>query len=55
VAQDCGFADQAHMTRAVVKLTGTTPSALRALKSADPVHLDATRVGARPAHPAPTR
>lgn len=30
LAQDCGFADQAHMTRAVVKLTGTTPSALRA-------------------------
>jgi AraC-like DNA-binding protein len=29
VAQDCGFADQAHMTRAVVQLSGVTPSALR--------------------------
>lgn len=34
IAQDCGFADQAHMTRAVVQLTGSTPSALRALNSA---------------------
>ena len=33
VAQDCGFADQAHMTRAVAKLTGTTPSALREAQS----------------------
>jgi AraC-like DNA-binding protein len=29
IAQDCGFADQAHMTRAVARLTGRTPSALR--------------------------
>ena len=29
VAHDCGFADQAHMTRAVARLTGVTPSALR--------------------------
>lgn len=34
IAQDCGFADQAHMTRAVAKLTGRTPSALRAATSA---------------------
>jgi AraC-like DNA-binding protein len=32
VAQDCGFADQAHMTRAVVQLSGATPSALRATR-----------------------
>lgn len=29
VALDCGFADQAHMSRAIRSLTGTTPSALR--------------------------
>jgi AraC-like DNA-binding protein len=29
VAQDCGFADQAHMCRAIRSLTGTTPAALR--------------------------
>jgi len=29
VAQDCGFADQAHMSRAIRGLVGTTPSALR--------------------------
>jgi AraC-like DNA-binding protein len=28
-AGDCGFADQAHMTRAIVRLTGTTPHRLR--------------------------
>jgi AraC-like DNA-binding protein len=30
IAHDCGFADQAHMTRAIVRLTGLTPSSLRA-------------------------
>ncbi len=34
IAQDCGFADQAHMTRAMANLTGRTPSALRAAASA---------------------
>lgn len=29
VAQDCGFADQAHMSRAIQRLAGTTPTALR--------------------------
>jgi AraC-like DNA-binding protein len=29
VALDCGFADQAHMTRAIVRLTQATPMALR--------------------------
>jgi AraC-like DNA-binding protein len=29
IALDCGFADQAHMSRAVRNLTGATPSALR--------------------------
>ena len=29
VAQDCGFADQAHMSRAIRKLARTTPAALR--------------------------
>jgi AraC-like DNA-binding protein len=29
VANDCGFADQAHMTRAIVRLTGLTPRRLR--------------------------
>ncbi len=29
IAQDCGFADQAHMNRAVLKLAGATPVALR--------------------------
>lgn len=29
IAQDCGFADQAHMTRAIVRLTQATPAALR--------------------------
>jgi AraC-like DNA-binding protein len=29
VAQDCGFADQAHMSRAIHRLTGLTPSMLR--------------------------
>jgi AraC-like DNA-binding protein len=29
IALDCGFADQAHMSRAVRSLTGATPSALR--------------------------
>jgi AraC-like DNA-binding protein len=29
IAHDCGFADQAHMTRAIVRLTQTTPMALR--------------------------
>jgi AraC-like DNA-binding protein len=29
VADDCGFADQAHMTRAIVGLTGSTPRQLR--------------------------
>jgi AraC-like DNA-binding protein len=29
VADDCGFADQPHMTRAVVGLTGSTPRQLR--------------------------
>ena len=29
LALDCGFADQAHMTRAVASLTGVTPAALR--------------------------
>jgi AraC-like DNA-binding protein len=29
VAQDCGFADQSHMTRAVVALTGRPPSSWR--------------------------
>jgi AraC-like DNA-binding protein len=29
IAHDCGFADQAHMTRAVVRLTQATPMALR--------------------------
>jgi AraC-like DNA-binding protein/quercetin dioxygenase-like cupin family protein len=28
-AGDCGFADQAHMTRAIVALTGSTPHRLR--------------------------
>ncbi|MBS0361535.1 MAG: helix-turn-helix domain-containing protein [Proteobacteria bacterium] len=29
IAQDCGFADQAHMSRAIRKLARTTPAALR--------------------------
>jgi AraC-like DNA-binding protein len=29
IAQDCGFADQAHMTRAVARLTGATPAKFR--------------------------
>lgn len=29
IAQDCGFADQAHMSRAISALARTTPSALR--------------------------
>lgn len=29
IAQDCGFADQAHMTRAIQRLTRATPTALR--------------------------
>lgn len=29
VAGDCGFADQAHMTRAILRLTGSTPRQLR--------------------------
>jgi AraC-like DNA-binding protein len=29
IAQDSGFADQAHMTRAIVRLTQSTPAALR--------------------------
>jgi AraC-like DNA-binding protein len=29
VAQDCGFADQAHMSRAIQRLARTTPAALR--------------------------
>jgi AraC-like DNA-binding protein len=29
IAQDCGFADQAHMTRAITRMTQTTPAALR--------------------------
>lgn len=29
IAADCGFADQAHMTRALVGLFGATPGALR--------------------------
>jgi AraC-like DNA-binding protein len=29
IAQDCGFADQAHMSRAIQKLARTTPAALR--------------------------
>lgn len=29
IAADCGFADQAHMTRAVAQLAGATPGALR--------------------------
>ncbi|NII72888.1 AraC-like DNA-binding protein [Dyella sp. SG562] len=30
IAADCGFADQAHMTRAITRLTGATPTAWRA-------------------------
>ena len=33
VAQDCGFADQAHMSRAVRTATGATPGAWRRIKS----------------------
>lgn len=29
IAQDCGFADQAHMSRAIGRLAGATPAALR--------------------------
>ncbi|HEY3949772.1 helix-turn-helix domain-containing protein [Phenylobacterium sp.] len=29
IAQDCGFADQAHMSRAIRRLARTTPAALR--------------------------
>lgn len=29
IAHDCGFADQAHMTRSVAQMTGFPPSALR--------------------------
>jgi len=29
VADDCGFADQAHMTRAILRMTGSTPHRLR--------------------------
>jgi AraC-like DNA-binding protein len=29
IAQDCGFADQAHMSRAIGRLARTTPAALR--------------------------
>lgn len=32
-AGDCGFADQAHMTRAIAALTGLTPYRLRAARS----------------------
>jgi AraC-like DNA-binding protein len=33
IALDCGFADQAHMTRAIVRLTQSTPAALRRARS----------------------
>ena len=33
IAHDCGFADQAHLTRAVSALTASTPSAWRKVKS----------------------
>jgi len=32
VAQDCGFADQAHMSRAIKRLAQTTPAALRRVR-----------------------
>jgi len=31
IAVDCGFADQAHMSRAIRRLANTTPGALRRL------------------------
>jgi AraC-like DNA-binding protein len=34
VALDCGFADQAHMTRAIRRMTGTGPSLLRRMPEA---------------------
>jgi AraC-like DNA-binding protein len=33
IAHDCGFADQAHMTRAVRRLTRSSPARLRAATS----------------------
>lgn len=32
IAADCGFADQAHMSRAIMAYTGSTPSSLRSLR-----------------------
>jgi AraC-like DNA-binding protein len=43
VADDCGFADQAHMTRAVVGLTGSTPRQLRRMAMDSCLHR--TRAG----------
>ncbi|MES2177014.1 MAG: AraC family transcriptional regulator [Gemmatimonadota bacterium] len=37
IANDCGFADQSHMTRTFVRETGETPSRLRA-RMADGLH-----------------
>ncbi|MBO9707635.1 MAG: helix-turn-helix domain-containing protein [Caulobacter sp.] len=33
IAADCGFADQAHMTRSILALTGLTPGKLRRARS----------------------
>jgi AraC-like DNA-binding protein len=51
VADDCGFADQAHMTRAVVGLTGSTPRQLR--RMAMDLCLRGARLVSSPGDPAP--
>lgn len=51
VADDCGFADQAHMTRAVVGLTGSTPRQLR--RMAMDLCLHRTRLVGGPGDQAP--
>ena len=37
IAQDCGFADQAHMSRAIGRLVRTTPAGLRRRQVASPI------------------
>jgi len=50
LAADLGFADQAHLTRALRAETGTTPGALRTLLTALP---SAEQPSTRPMPPAP--
>ncbi|MGH6781151.1 MAG: helix-turn-helix domain-containing protein [Sphingomonadaceae bacterium] len=47
IATDLGFADQAHMTRAVSALTGLSPTRLRRMSAAD--HVTSVQDGAKTA------